>query len=305
MLPYFPLQQDIFKMVMGVQALNDERLVDVDEACYQDEISLKRGLLSAEYQQYVQALPGTSELQWDMLALLLPAMASAYPQHFTLSVQGRCWTWRNILLGEETSFVFGEDISLSPLDWLGRQVQEDLLLLSGSTERAMPLVAGHLCFPNDWCLDDKMGKTFLGIHESVPLFAEHLGRSSRLLLERLKAGRPVWRVNWSIKATSRLNLLPRFSHEERQAHSALSLENIGERCFFRIERQTLSRLPTTNGILFTVHTYQTPLMEVANDVKYARRLASVVRTMPDELRIYKGIAPFVGLLLAYFASNEV
>ncbi len=304
MLPYFPFDDAAFSMNMRVQALQARPLIEVDMATYHDELALKTSLLTQEYTHYFQAQAGTEALQWETLALLLPEMAREYPQHFTFTINGMRWRWRNNLLADETDFVFGESgsLPLPPLDWLGRQMQEDLLLLDGVEGNGMPLVAGHLCFPNAWCLNDKMGQSFLTIHTPVPLFAEHLARSTSLLLARLKVGRPVWRVNWSIKATARLNSMPRFFYEEEQAWQDFTLENIGERCFLRLERQILARLPRTKGILFTIHTYQAPLSEVVCDAAYlhhARRIAGVVRTMPQEVAHYKSVVAYKELLLKY------
>jgi hypothetical protein len=304
MLPYFPFHDDVYKPTMGVQALLDNSLIEVDMASYREELALKNALLSEEYEQYFQAQPDTEPMQWETIALLLPCMAQLYPQHFTLRMNEDHWTWHNRLLDEKITFVFGENSSLSlqPLDWLGRQVQEDLLLLDGSGTKGMPLVAGHLCFPNAWCLDDKMGKSFLGIHQPVPLFAQYLGRSTSLLLERLKVGRPVWRVNWSIKGTNRLNHMPRYSFEEENAARTFTVENTGERSYLRLERQTLSRLPLTQGILFTIRTYQAPIATLINNAEHVRRIAGVVRTMPQELLQYKSIASYRDVLLNYFDS---
>lgn len=291
---------------MKVQALNDKSLIEIDEECYRDELALKNELLDDAYDQYFRALPGTEALQWDVVELLLPNMVDLYPHYFELAVDGRHWTWYNRLLGQETQFVLGDNDSLPlpPLDWLGRQVQEDLLVMSGETTSGMPLVAGHLCFPNAWCIEDKIGKSFLGIHREVPLFAEYLGRSSSLLLERLKDDRPVWRINWSIKATPRLNLMPRYFYEEQQAYQHFTVENIGERSFLRIERQTLSRLSGTRGILFTIRTYQAPLATVVSNAEHARRIGGVVRTMPHDMLVYKSIKPYIDTLLDYIDMNK-
>jgi hypothetical protein len=304
-LPYFPFVDDTFKMVMGVAALHDRGLIDVDDEQYRAELTLKQRLLAEAYDQYFQALPETEPAQWEVVALLLHDMVASYPHYFELVIEGKQWTWRNRLLNEETCFTMGEQASLPvpPLDWVGRQMQEDLLILSGNAAAGMPLVAGQLCFPNGWCLDDKMGKSFLGIHDEVPLFEDYLGRSSSLLLERLKPERPVWRVNWSLKATSRLNLTPRILSEERRAH--LTPENVGACCFLRLERQTLARLSQTDCILFTIHTYQAPLDTVIESAEAAHRIGSVVRTMPEEMLIYKGIAPFVDPLLAYLEAKSI
>jgi hypothetical protein len=305
LLPYFPFDDHIFKMNMKVQALSNNSLIEVDSESYREELALKKALLADEYEQYFQAEMGTEAMQWDVVDLLLHDMVKHYPQYFELVIDDDRWSWRNHMLGEEARFVFGESASLPwpPLDWVGRQVQEDLLILRGEAGSGMPLVAGQLCFPNAWCLDDKMGKSFLSIHDNVPLFMAYLGRSSSLLLERLKVERPVWRVNWSIKATTRLNQMPRFSYEEQQAYQHFTVENIGKRCFLRIERQTLSKLPRTGAILFTIHTYQSPIAEILQDVEQARRMFGVLRTTPREVLVYKNIEPYADMLLSYIAAR--
>ena len=305
MLPYFPFKDDTYKMAMGVQALDSGCLIEIDRVHYQNELMLKNELLLNEYHDYFQALPDSEPMQWDVVELVLQNMAVHYPQYFTLIRDGNDWAWHNQLLHEETHFVFGRSESLpqAPLDWVGRQVQEDLLILQSTAEGSMVLVAGQLCFPNAWCLDDKMEQSFLDIHRSVPLFAEYLGRSSTLLLERLKIGRSVWRLNWSIKASSRLNHTPRFHYEEQQSSQEITQENIGDRCFLRIERQALTRLPRTNAILFTIHTYQSSLAQVVNSVDRARRMFNVMKTMPEEVLAYKAITPFAPALLRYLVAQ--
>ncbi len=315
MFPYFPFSDDEYKMTMGVQALGANNLIEIDLDHYHAELALKEELLEKQYTDYFRAAPGSEEMQWEVLEAILPTLADAYPHHFSLvQARGR-WMWRNFLLGSEDTFDVGvtSSLALPPLDWLGRQVQEDLLILSGADD--MPLLAGQLCFPNSWSLEDKMGRSFLGIHQEVPLFAERIGRSSNLLLERLKAGRVVWRVNWSIKSSPQLNHLVCHSQtdEVQSLHSGdasvidenrLTPENVGERCYLRVERQTLSRLPRTHGILFTIHTYQSPLAVVTANREHAHRIANVLRSTPAELLHYKGMAPLVEILLAYLETQK-
>ena len=133
MLPYFPFKEDTFKLTMGIQALRGS-LIEVDKASYAAEMKLKDELLNDANEHYFQAMPETEPLQWEAIELLLPHMAHHYPHYFTLTITGTDWTWKNALLGQETRFVFGERLSLPlpPLDWLGRQVQEDLLLLKST-----------------------------------------------------------------------------------------------------------------------------------------------------------------------------
>ena len=312
MFPYFPFSSDEYKMTMGVQALGNHPLIEIDLDHYSAELALKKELLSSHYTDYFRAARGSEQMQEEVLEMLLPILARDYPQHFSLVREGDRWHWQNTLLGSEETLQLGTNFSLPlpPLDWLGRQVQEDLLILDGAED--MPLLAGQLCFPNSWSLEDKMGKPFLAIHHEVPLFAERIGRSSNLLLERLKPGRAVWRVNWSIKSSPQLNHLVRLSQQTQYSSDKLPTasapdltpENIGERCYLRIERQTLSRLSRTHSILFTIHTYQRSLATITANAEHTRRMATVLHSTPAILLDYKGMTPFMDALLTYLASQS-
>jgi dimethylamine monooxygenase subunit A len=303
MLPYFPLRDDVYRMAMDVQALAVDCLIEIDEH-YQAELALKQRILADDYAYYFQALPHSELAQWEALALLLPNMARHYPQHFALGRDGKQWEWRNHLLGTTTRFVYGaaESLPLPPLDWLGRQVQEDLLLMDGQAA-GTPLMAGQLCFGSHWCLDDKIGRSFLDIHAPVPRFNERVGRSADLMMQRLKAERPVGRVNWSLVGHNLLNAAPRFARELAAQRAQIGPHNVGERVFLRLERQTLSRLPQTQAVLFTIHTYQVPLALVLADQQRARRLRAVVESMPSEMLDYKSMNSYLDTLRDYLDAH--
>jgi hypothetical protein len=56
----------------------------------------------------------------------------------------------------------------------------------------------------------------------------------------------------------------------------------------RSERQTLRRLPRTGGIVFGIRTYLFKVEELAQERGVAGRLASAVRSWPDDVAVYKG-----------------
>ncbi|MBY0502902.1 MAG: DUF3445 domain-containing protein [Bryobacteraceae bacterium] len=180
-----------------------------------------------------------------------------------------------------------------PFGRAARGLAEDLLLLADAP--GWPLVAGVLCFPNDWQLADKLGQSLLAVHGPVPGFAAQAGEASLKLFERLKPERPVWRANWAIKVTSRLDLPPAVNQSFEPAKREITAANAGQRCYFRIERQTLSRLPS--GVLFTVRTYLEPLESLSGEER--RAVAVALRTMPGAMLSYKGIQPFLGPLLEW------
>jgi hypothetical protein len=294
-------------MAVGARPLAGAPLIEVDTAEYHVELAEKKAILAADHRYYCQALPGSEAMQWEALDLLLTDAAHAHPQHFALDTAGDATgdarTFTNRLLGTRTAFRLGDPSTLpfAPLDWAGRQVQEDLLLLAPGA--GFPLVAGQLCFASRWCLDEKIGRSFAAIHDPVPGFHEQVGRPSVLLLERLKADCPVWRTNWSLAPTDRLDMASRFGAELDALRATITVANCGERCFFRVERQTLSRLPQTGAILFTIHTYRVPLAALAADPEWARRLLAAVESLPPAFAAYKGIAACAGALTAYLRAR--
>lgn len=289
---HLSFDRDVFDLSMNMRALKDNRLIEVDGERYHRELAEKEAILAGDYRYYCQLPPGTEAMQWETIELLLPAMARHYPEHFTLAIEGDRWRWTNRPLGVATPFRLGDaaTLPLPPLDWLSRQVQEDLCLMDGRAE-GTPLVAGHLCFAAGWCLDEMMGKSFLAIHGAVPLFAERIGQPANALMERLKAGRPVGRFNWSITGSDRLNLSPAAVTGRNDFTATMTAADAGDRCFLRSEWQTLSRLPRTGAILFTIHTSRDPLAAVRERPEQAARLAGLLRTMPAAIRVYKGLGP--------------
>ena len=305
MLRYFPFEHDEYDMPMNARA-GVGPLIEVDEGEYAKGLALKDQILASDRRYYFQCPPESEPLAWESIALLLLDMAGHSPQHFALETDGTRWTWTNRLLGTTTAFMLGDPstLPLPPLDWLGRQVQEDLILMAETPDGGDTVCAGgHLCFAASWCLDDKMGQNFLRIHEDIPQFLERIGRPANLMMQRLKAGRPTGRINWTVSSTDRLNLAPAVAHEWVSSRRGITADNAGERCFLRIERQVFARLPQTRGILFTIHTYRNPVSEVASDPDRLRRFTSVVKGIPRATREYKGMASFADALVDYLESR--
>jgi hypothetical protein len=251
---YFPFTSPEFALTVGARPLGaDDRLIEKD-ADYHREVDEKLACLAADPAYYFQELPGTRPAQEEAVSLLARDAAGRLPR---LPRYG-----------------------LAPLDVFGRCVQEDLLLL----DPALRLVAGQLCFANAWCLDEKMGLPVTAIHSPVPGYAAELAVPVERLLERLKPGRPVWRVNWALRPTDRLDLTSRHMAWLERMKRGRRLED----CWLRVERQTLSMLPETGFVLFTIHTYQERFVRLTPEQQALT--AAVVRSTPIETLRYKGIA---------------
>ena len=61
-----------------------------------------------------------------------------------------------------------------------------------------------------------------------------------------------------------------------------------EEMWLRTERQTLRRLGMSGGVVFTVRTYMTRVVRLAEEEGVAGRLASALRSWPSDVGRYKG-----------------
>jgi dimethylamine monooxygenase subunit A len=117
---------------MGGRTLQfDEPLIDIETRTYCDEIALKRQLLSEAHGDYFCSSDEAMPAEWEVVELILKDLAKHHADCFELERHAEQVLWHNRLLGERADFAVGNPsrLSLSPLDWVGRQVQEDLVLV--------------------------------------------------------------------------------------------------------------------------------------------------------------------------------
>jgi hypothetical protein len=171
-----------------------------------------------------------------------------------------------------------------PLADAALRVQEDLCVL---TDEAGPfrLTAACVCFPSRWSPRSKLGATLSGIHAPVPGFESSLASQASTFFERLGVERPVWRSNWTLLDTPVLHLP---SPEARRTTGTVD-DDLGERLWFRVERQTLRRLAHTRAVAFTIRTTVQPLSAaLASTPGAADALRATLATVPDDVAAYKG-----------------
>ena len=293
---------------MGMRLLKgDEPLCDLDLDRYQSELELKRRLLSEAHSYYFHGGPPTMAAQWDVLELVAASLARDYPKHFQLQRVGDTWTWRNALNDGAATFDFGDSASLpnEPLDWIGRQVQEDLVLLSVDAE--VRFVGGQLCFANGWAISDRLGKSFMEIHRHTPQTTMPSVETGARFLQNLKPGRTFWRMSWNFKLSDEMDqttkYTPAYKADFEERAPKLSPAGVADSVFIRIERQTFTRLPRSGGLVFGIHTYNSPVGEEASDHTRARRILNVVRGASREVKDYKAITPIEGPLVNFLESK--
>ena len=105
------------------------------------------------------------------------------------------------------------------------------------------------------------------IHDPVPHFNGRMGDVVARIFDNLAVGRPVVRLNWSLYDNNALHRPE--PHEGRKW--SFGGRPDPARIFVRVERQTLSRLPASGDILFTIRIHLDPLTALA-DADNAREL---------------------------------
>lgn len=111
-------------------------------------------------------------------------------------------------------------------------------------------------------------------------------------MRRLKPGKLAERLNWSV--TDDPALFQVEGKHRTTPDPTITAANAALRLFLRVERQTLSRLPDSGFVLFTIRVHSYPLARVLAQPGAAARLAAALRALPPSMAAYKSVPPFPG-----------
>jgi hypothetical protein len=275
---------------MGLQPLDLRDWIEPDEHLAA-ELAEKERLLRERRQEVFAVLPEGEEGSVEVLVLLAAHLSARFPNLYQRE--------GNLLYNLVTQQTW--DLSqkaLHPLDLAGRLVQEDLCIMQWNAAReAYLLVGASVCFPTRWRILEKMGKSLTAIHGPVPGYEEHLASTMDRYFERIKVDKPVWRMNWSI--IDNPTLFQPTGHGRKGRNPDITLDNADEKLWLRMERQTLRRLPRTQDILFTIRVHVRPLCQLVDRPERAATLAAALRALPEPMRLYKSLPPFIDAVLAW------
>lgn len=284
----YPFLEPPYRMTLGLMPLDPAQWILVDDD-FAADLAEKRRLLAERHAEVFAATPGAEPGSREVLLRLAGHLAARHPGLYRREAD------KLHRLTDGAAFDLAS-AALHPLDLAGRLVQEDLCLMRPEGE-SWVLAAASLCFPTRWRLADKIGRPLAPIHAPVPGFAATLGTPVERFFHRLGPGRGVWRANWGLIDDPAL--FQPTGHFRTDPAAGINAENVGDKLWLRVERQTLLRLPESGDILFTIRILREPLARTASDPARARRMAELLRTMAPELKAYKSITPFEPALLAY------
>jgi hypothetical protein len=164
------------------------------------------------------------------------------------------------------------------LDAYARQLQEDLVVIRRDGDRDWN-AAIHLCFPNGWSAEEKIGKSFFDTHTPVAGIEPINRRAADFVDMMIAAESGLQRFVWGIRTDGFLD-----HHPESPS---LPWNPVCPLLFVRVERQVILGLPTQQAALFLIRTY---LHDAATLTSTERQtLADALDGMSEASSRYKGI----------------
>ncbi len=283
---------------LALSSLDPDHWIEVDDLLA-EQLKQKDELFASKHDIVFQAAGDTLEAQGEVLGLLMDYLPKRYPQIYEQS--GDAITVTPIARTYDPA-----NYADRPLELAARLVQDDLVLMR-KQDGEHKLVAAALCFPSSWSLAEKFGKAMADIHGPVPGFGR--GGRTAAMIERifanLKTEQPVERFNWSLYDSSDLHY-PERSHTKSGLFDKAGNQNI----WLRIERQTLSRLPVSGDVLFTIKICLDPLATLQNHPdgpRLAAKMQAQIQALNIDETAYKGLTtqqPAVVAELARIAGSS-
>jgi hypothetical protein len=180
-----------------------------------------------------------------------------------------------------------------PLQVVSLQVADDLCLMQrrdgGWTLTALSLSAGTF-----FTAEEAIGKTLDGLHAPVPGFGDRFLTRVARIFDNAQPGVILERRNWTVLNAGDLHLPD--PAPVRARIPAITAERAAEALFLRVERQTVSKLPQTGAVLFTIRVWTQTLAELAQDPVRLAAFAEAWRNATPDFRSYKRLELYDALM---------
>jgi hypothetical protein len=262
---FFPDQGQTTVLKMGLQPmpLSQWILVDEDLPQFLDHKLEQRILHKA---MVYQALPESTRAQAEFHKVLR--------QHL---VQNNNYRLNDIhgLANRKHSLTW--DDRIKDLWHCSLWIQEDICLLENIGKEYV-LTAASVCSPSNWNMPSKVGQSVEMLHAPVPGYKKEMSDRVNKLLLGLKPNKPLQRLNWSIQLGGELFWRSDVSNHE---------DNVEK--YWRVERQTLIRLPNTKAIVFGIRVFLHSFSEMSRYPNFNQSIFEIIEALPHAEAKYKNL----------------
>jgi hypothetical protein len=287
---YLPEPDQATVLRLGLRKLDpgDWLVVDDDFRQFHDN---KLHTRAAHGDRVYGALPGSEPAQQELRQLVFYHLLNDHSSNY--EVTGSKIAHRDCNL----SWSLDDESLWQTSLW----VQEDICLME-LRDRQYCLTAASVCAPSNWPLEQKMGCSLDHIHGPVPGYGQQLSRRVNRLFANLKPERPLVRFNWSVQEFPELfwrkdlnsdigaeQTLDSEPGTEPDKNPATELKKPAPDFFWRVERQTLRRLPQTGAIVFTIRIFIHSFSVMHRAADFSTNLSRLLGQLPAAERDYKGL----------------
>jgi dimethylamine monooxygenase subunit A len=244
-----------------------------------DNMREKRGRLSEQFDRYYRTLPESVNAQRELRDRVVAHLATDHTDRYALS--------GSTLTSHHESLAWHlDDPNVEPLRQLSDIIEEDFMLLE-ELDGVMRITASSNAYSSSGRLVSAVGQTVHWAHIPVPTLSDKLGVRIDRVLSSVHEDTPCERFNWQVTPMGTLF----FPHDPHRANAdamhgvcdALCRDpgSAGELLFIRVERQTLSRLPASGAVAFSLHTYSDPLSVLEADPQAAHSMLRLLEGYSD------------------------
>jgi hypothetical protein len=164
-------------------------------------------------------------------------------------------------------------------------IPEDICLLQQLGDEHI-LTAASVCSPSNWQLKHKIGRNLNVIHGPVPGYKASVQERVNRMLSQMNDQKLILRFNWSIQRGNELCW-----------HPELYAPDFNDALYWRIERQTLRRLPLTRAIVFGIRIYLESFAQLERRIPaFRQQVRKLIDNLDAEQRSYKGLDSILTLL---------
>nr|WP_121024851.1 DUF3445 domain-containing protein [Litoreibacter meonggei] len=228
-LPFAPWLDPRTRRLPGVVPLAYKDWLQVDDA-YTDQLAYKAKLLAERRDRVLMVDPTCKDAARELLQVALGNL----PNEFTAGESITCPDGRIVSVDTDAPFVT-----------LSKLLQEDFVILQKRGD-AHILTGAILCFPASWSLAEKFNRPLTDIHDPVAEYDDGIARSVERMFSAIRVDQPLMRSNALVYAD------PDLHHPHRGSDA---LRDSGQAGYIRSERQCMVRLPQTQAVVFSIHTY--------------------------------------------------
>ncbi|TKX27327.1 hypothetical protein C1H76_0164 [Elsinoe australis] len=278
--PYRPLRW-AYHQTMSLNKLETDWWLEL-ESTYKDRIAQRQSLYAQHGPAVLQALPGSELACKELMEMSLQFLCARYPHYFTLTPATSPTSFHNALLRTSTCL-----LSTPPLYILLHNIPEDFaLMLRDPATGIYTLRAGVICSSLGWNLGTKIGLPLSGIHAPIPDYAAKMSFSMDRYFSRMPTDRPIQRGSWGLEIDAPLFMPPGDPHAELRARQdpGHSVDDV----MFRVDWQTLRRLPLSGAVVFNFKALFTPVREFREESYVPKLLLKVLKEGKRGLMEYKG-----------------